>query len=100
MYCFIVLLQSLTEVEGYSWKSNRYGLTVDTVTAYELVKPNGDIVTVTHDSDSDLFFALKVRCYFFISSPRIPLICVLSLGWFQQFRESSVIMNDSSPNSP
>ncbi|KAJ7046172.1 hypothetical protein C8F04DRAFT_1322856 [Mycena alexandri] len=29
------------------------------VTAYELVKPNGKIVTVTAASDPDLFFALK-----------------------------------------
>lgn len=52
---------------GYSWKSNQYGLTVDTVTAYELVKPNGDIVTVTQDSDSELFFGLKVSAVFVVS---------------------------------
>ncbi|KAF7368561.1 FAD-binding PCMH-type domain-containing protein [Mycena venus] len=44
---------------GYSWKTNQFGLTVDTVTAFELVKPNGDIVEVTEDSDADLFFGLK-----------------------------------------
>ncbi|KAJ6488794.1 FAD dependent oxidoreductase [Mycena sanguinolenta] len=44
---------------GYSWKTNQYGLTVDTVTAFELVKPNGDIAAITEASDSDLFFALK-----------------------------------------
>ncbi|KAJ6533797.1 FAD-binding domain-containing protein [Mycena vulgaris] len=44
---------------GYSWKTNQFGLTVDTVMAYELVKPNGDIVTVTASSDADLFFGLK-----------------------------------------
>ncbi|KAJ7654333.1 FAD-binding domain-containing protein [Mycena rosella] len=44
---------------GYSWKTNQYGLTVDTVVAYELVKPNGTIVTVTASSDEDLFFGLK-----------------------------------------
>ncbi|KAJ7655937.1 hypothetical protein B0H17DRAFT_1098624 [Mycena rosella] len=44
---------------GYSWKTNQYGLTVDTVVAYELVKPNGTIVTVTASSDKDLFFGLK-----------------------------------------
>ncbi|KAF9531543.1 FAD-binding domain-containing protein [Crepidotus variabilis] len=43
---------------GYSWKSNQYGLTIDTVTAYELVKPDGTVTTVT-PSDEDLFFALK-----------------------------------------
>ncbi|KAJ3772061.1 hypothetical protein EV361DRAFT_448626 [Lentinula raphanica] len=44
---------------GYSWKTNQYGLTVDTLTAYELVKPDGTIANVTEDSDPDLFFALK-----------------------------------------
>ncbi|KAJ3508178.1 hypothetical protein NLJ89_g5895 [Agrocybe chaxingu] len=44
---------------GYSWKSNQYGLTIDTVTAFELVKPNGDVLTVTQSSDSALFKGLK-----------------------------------------
>jgi hypothetical protein len=45
---------------GYSWKTNLYGLTVDTVTAFELVLPNGKVVKVT-EKDEDLWFALKVR---------------------------------------
>ncbi|KAJ7462427.1 FAD-binding domain-containing protein [Mycena latifolia] len=44
---------------GYSWKTNQHGLTVDTAVAYELVKPNGDIVTVKADCEPDLFFGLK-----------------------------------------
>ncbi|KAF7311780.1 FAD-binding PCMH-type domain-containing protein [Mycena indigotica] len=44
---------------GYSWKTNQYGLTVDTITAYKLVKPSGAVVTVTQASDPELFFALK-----------------------------------------
>ncbi|KAG5650440.1 hypothetical protein H0H81_012279 [Sphagnurus paluster] len=44
---------------GYSWLSNQYGLTVDTVQAFEFVKPDGAIVTVTEASDPDLFFGLK-----------------------------------------
>lgn len=43
---------------GYSWLSNQYGLTVDTVVAYELVTPDGTVRTVTADDD-DLFWALK-----------------------------------------
>ena len=46
---------------GYSWHTNQYGLTLDTVEAFELVKPNGEVVQVTHESDPELFFALKVR---------------------------------------
>ena len=46
-------------VAGYSWKTNQYGLTIDTVTAFELVLPNGQVKTVT-ERDEDLWFALRV----------------------------------------
>lgn len=45
---------------GFSWKSNQFGLTVDTIDSFELVKPSGEIVNVTAQSDADLFFGLKV----------------------------------------
>ncbi|KAJ7763320.1 FAD dependent oxidoreductase [Mycena metata] len=44
---------------GFNWLSNTVGLTVDTILGYQLVKPNGDIVSVTQTSNPDLFFALK-----------------------------------------
>ncbi|KAK2462597.1 hypothetical protein APHAL10511_005330 [Amanita phalloides] len=44
---------------GYSWKTNEYGLGFDYIIAYELVKPNGDVVKVTRESDPELFFGLK-----------------------------------------
>ncbi|KAF9038025.1 FAD-binding domain-containing protein [Panaeolus papilionaceus] len=44
---------------GYSWKTNQYGLTIDTIEAFRLVNPDGSITTVTHASQPDLFFALK-----------------------------------------
>lgn len=43
---------------GYSWKTNQYGLTIDTVTAFELVLPNGHVKKVT-EKDEDLWFALR-----------------------------------------
>ncbi|KAM6499462.1 FAD dependent oxidoreductase [Amanita muscaria] len=49
----------LTLGGGYSWLSGQYGLTIDTVTAFELVKPDGTVATVTEQSDSELFFGLK-----------------------------------------
>ena len=45
---------------GYSWKTNQYGLTLDTVTAFELVLPSGHVKVVT-EKDEDLWFALRVR---------------------------------------
>lgn len=44
---------------GYSWLTDQYGLTCDTVVSYELVLPNGTIVTVDAESQPDLNFALK-----------------------------------------
>jgi hypothetical protein len=44
---------------GYSWKTNQYGLAVDSVTAFELVMPSGFVKNVTESSEPDLFFALK-----------------------------------------
>jgi FAD/FMN-containing dehydrogenase len=43
---------------GYSWKTNEYGLTIDTIKSYTLVLPNGTITKVD-DSTPDLFFALR-----------------------------------------
>ncbi|KAH9931579.1 FAD-binding domain-containing protein [Fomitopsis serialis] len=43
---------------GFSFLSNQYGLTIDSVRAFELVLPNGTFTTVT-DSNPDLFWALK-----------------------------------------
>ncbi|KAH7908528.1 FAD-binding domain-containing protein [Hygrophoropsis aurantiaca] len=44
---------------GYSWLTNQYGLTVDTVTAFELVMPNGTLTEVTGESQPELFFGLR-----------------------------------------
>ena len=49
---------------GYSWLTSQYGLTIDTVQAYELVLPNGTVTDVTETSNPDLFFALKVSTRF------------------------------------
>jgi hypothetical protein len=46
-------------VAGYSWKTNEYGLAVDSVTEFHLVLPNGTQSVVT-EADNDLWFALKV----------------------------------------
>ncbi|ESK84493.1 FAD-binding domain-containing protein [Moniliophthora roreri MCA 2997] len=44
---------------GYSYHTDQYGLTVDTIVSHDLVMPNGTFVTVTNETDSELFFALK-----------------------------------------
>ncbi|KAG0695257.1 hypothetical protein DFH29DRAFT_992002 [Suillus ampliporus] len=53
--CCCVYSRSL----GYSWLSNQYGLTIDTVQSFELVMPNGTVLNVTGASDPDLFFGLR-----------------------------------------
>ncbi|KAJ7730429.1 hypothetical protein B0H16DRAFT_1677064 [Mycena metata] len=44
---------------GYNWLANQVGLTLDTVEAFELVKPTGQIVSVVASSDPDLFFGMR-----------------------------------------
>lgn len=45
---------------GYSWLTNQHGLALDNIQSFELVKPDGNISEITHQSDHDLFFAVKV----------------------------------------
>ena len=47
---------------GWSWKTNQYGLTIDTIVAFDVVTPTGKILHATETSEPDLFFGLKV-CY-------------------------------------
>ncbi|KAF8258459.1 hypothetical protein EI94DRAFT_1815307 [Lactarius quietus] len=58
---------------GYSFKTNQYGLAVDTVTEYELVLPTGEVKIVTAE-DEDLWFALKVvfGLRLFYDGPELP----------------------------
>ncbi|KAJ7472445.1 FAD-binding domain-containing protein [Mycena galericulata] len=44
---------------GYSFFSNQYGMAVDNILAFDIVKPDGTESTVTASSDPDLFWALK-----------------------------------------
>ena len=55
----VVETEAYARLEGYSWKSNEYGLTVDSVTQFNLVSPNGTEIVVT-EANEDLWFALKV----------------------------------------
>lgn len=47
-------------LSGYSFRTNQYGLAVDNVVAYNLVLPNGTIVTASEDECPELLWALKV----------------------------------------
>ncbi|KAH9842438.1 FAD dependent oxidoreductase [Rhodofomes roseus] len=44
---------------GFSFKTNEYGLTIDTVRGFDLVLPNGTATYVSESTNPDLFFALK-----------------------------------------
>lgn len=44
---------------GYSWKTNQYGLTTDTLLQADMVLPNGDLVTASSSENADLFWAIK-----------------------------------------
>lgn len=67
---------------GYSWKTNQYGLTQDTVKAFHVVLPNGTITTASNTQNKDLFFALKgglnrfgiVTSAEFYTHPQVPKV--------------------------
>lgn len=66
---------------GINFFSNKYGLAADNVLSYEVVLANGDIVTATANSYSDLFWALKggssnfgIVTKFQLKTYRIPTI--------------------------
>ncbi|TDL24026.1 FAD-binding domain-containing protein [Rickenella mellea] len=44
---------------GFTWKTDQFGLTVDTIVAHDIVLPSGEFVHVTEETHPDLFFALK-----------------------------------------
>jgi FAD/FMN-containing dehydrogenase len=44
---------------GYAYTTSQYGLTIDNVAGYELVLPNGTVLSVT-SKDKDLWFGLRV----------------------------------------
>ncbi|KAH7333260.1 hypothetical protein BKA65DRAFT_527493 [Rhexocercosporidium sp. MPI-PUGE-AT-0058] len=52
---FTAVYQALNRI-GYT---NQYGLGCDTVVSYEIVLPDGKIVTASKSSEPDLFFALR-----------------------------------------
>lgn len=49
---------------GFSYKSSQYGLGSDNVISYDLVTYSGQTLTVTAQSNKDLFFALQVNYYY------------------------------------
>ncbi|KAL9056195.1 MAG: hypothetical protein Q9162_003074 [Coniocarpon cinnabarinum] len=44
---------------GFSWKSNQFGLTSDTVKSFKVVLPNGTIASIDSETSPDEYFALK-----------------------------------------
>jgi hypothetical protein len=72
---------------GYSWKTNQYGLTVDTVTEFELVLPYGEVKVVT-EKDEDLWFALKVYLNIDDKGETMSSHTFCAVGRIQQLRES------------
>ncbi|KAH9905587.1 FAD-binding domain-containing protein [Xylariomycetidae sp. FL2044] len=44
---------------GHGWLQGQYGLPADQIVSARLVLPDGDVVIVSEDSNSDLFYAIK-----------------------------------------
>jgi len=52
---------------GYSYKTNQYGLCIDTIIGFNLVMPNGTVTYVTQSTQPDLFWGLKGGSNNFVS---------------------------------
>ena len=76
---------------GYSWKSNQYGLAIDTVTEFELVLPCGEVKVVT-EKDEDLWFALKVCVNVSDEGGTMKLHSLRATGGIQQLREHTKLI--------
>ena len=53
---------------GYSYKTNQYGLAIDSIVGFNLVLPNGTAASVTQSTHPDLFFGLEGRIQQFCES--------------------------------
>ena len=49
----------LTLGGGYGWLSRRYGMTVDSLEAVELVTASGDVLVASPETDPELFWGLR-----------------------------------------
>ena len=67
---------------GYSYKTNQYGLVIDTIVGYNLVLPNGTVSYVTEATYPDLFFGLKGGFNNFVSQFSWPRRCPVPLTLF------------------
>jgi len=68
---------------GYSYKTNQYGLSVDSIVGFNLVLPNGTVTYVTRSTYPDLFFGLKGGFNNFVSHSLKPNPHSLRLTGFQ-----------------
>ena len=59
LWKFPAFLHANASPTGYSYKTNQYGLAIDTIVAFNLVLPNGTVAYVTQSTHPDLFFGLK-----------------------------------------
>ena len=52
-------IAGLTLGGGVGWLARKYGLTCDTVVAFELVTADGEVLRASADDRADLFWALR-----------------------------------------
>ena len=53
---------------GYSYKTDQYGLAMDSIVGFNLVLPNGTLAYVTQSTQPALFFGLKGGFNNFVSN--------------------------------
>jgi hypothetical protein len=86
----IVGTEAYVHMTGYSYKSNEHGLSVDTVTEFHLVSPNGTEIVVT-EAEKDLWFALKVCLSMATKRRETSSMLAFTTGRIQQLREFQIV---------
>lgn len=93
--CHLVGVMGFTLGGGYSILSRSYGLGIDQIIAFDLVTAAGELLTVSQDSQPDLFWALRgggggnfgvvTRMHTRVHATRTPLIYSALLCWSVEF---------------
>lgn len=93
--CHLVGVMGFTLGGGYSTLSRSYGLGSDQVIAFDMVTAAGELLTVSQESQPDLFWALRgggggnfgvvTRMHTRVHATRTPLIYSALLCWNMEF---------------
>lgn len=102
--CFLKGVGGFCLGGGFSWKTNQFGLLIDTLVSVEVILPSGEIVQASNTTEPDLFFGLKVSflSYFRGSTGKAfsyRRACTYYTGWSESIWHRHSNYSGSSPSA-